>query len=78
MKKSHQFFRKSMKKTSAFANDGATVILSPFTFLGGTVGYIGGVILSPVIAIKDKGHRISLPPETLYEIKLTQDLYIYD
>ncbi len=78
IKKSHKFFQKSMKKTSAFASDGATVILSPFTFLGGTVGYIGGVILSPVVALKAKGNRISLPPETLYEIKLTQDLYIYD
>ncbi len=78
IKKSHQFFRKSMQKTASFANDGATVILSPFTFLGGTVGYLGGVVLSPVIALKAKGNRISLPPETLYEIKLTQDLYIYD
>ncbi|MCM1010568.1 MAG: hypothetical protein NC390_06810 [Fusobacterium sp.] len=78
IKKSHQFFQKSMKKTASFASDGATVILSPFTFLGGTVGYLGGVLLSPVIALKAKGNRISLPPETLYEIKLTQDLYIYD
>lgn len=78
IKKSHQFFRKSMKKTAAFANDGATVILSPFTFLGGTVGWLGGVALSPVIAFKAKGNRIALPPNTLYEIKLTQDLYIYD
>lgn len=78
IKKSHQFFRKSMKKTSEFANDGLTVILSPFTFIGGTVGWLGGVILSPVTALKAKGDRISLPPDTLYEIKLTQDLYIYD
>lgn len=77
-RKSHQFFRKSMKKTSEFANDGLTVILSPFTFLGGTVGYLGGVVLSPLTALKAKGGRISLPPDTLYEIKLTQDLYIYD
>ena len=67
-----------MKKTSEFANDGLTVILSPFTFIGGTVGWLGGVILSPVTALKAKGDRISLPPDTLYEIKLTQDLYIYD
>lgn len=78
IKKSHQFFRKSMKKTSELANDGLTVILSPFTFLGGTVGYLGGVVLSPLTALKAKGGRISLPPDTLYEIKLTQDLYIYE
>ncbi len=78
IKKSHQFFRKSMKKTSEYANDGLTVILSPFTFIGGTVGWLGGVVLSPITALKYKGDRISLPPDTLYEIKLTQDLYIYD
>lgn len=77
-RKSHQFFRKAMKKTSEFANDGLTVILSPFTFIGGAVGYIGGVALSPVTALKAKGNRISLPPDTLYDIKLTKDLYIYD
>ncbi len=78
VKKSHRFFQKAMKKTSQFASDGATVILSPFTFIGGTIGYLGGVVLSPVIALNSKGERISIPPDTLYEIKLTKDLYIYD
>lgn len=78
IKRSHQFFRKAMKKTSELANDGFTVILSPFTFIGGTVGYVGGVVLSPITALKAKGDKISLPPDTMYEIKLTQDLYIYD
>lgn len=67
-----------MKKTSEFANDGLTVILSPFTFIGGTVGYLGGIVLSPLTALTAKGGRISLPPNTMYEIKLTEDLYIYD
>lgn len=78
VQKSHKFFQKAMKKTSTYANDGMTVILSPFTFLGGTLGYVGGVVISPVVALKSKGNKISLPPETIYEIKLTQDLYIYD
>lgn len=78
IQKSHRFFRKAMKKTSEFANDGLTVILSPFTFIGGTVGYLGGIVLSPLTALAAKGGRISLPPNTMYEIKLTEDLYIYD
>lgn len=78
VKKSHKFFQKAMKKTSQYASDGVTVILSPFTFIGGTVGWLGGTILSPITAIPAKGNRISLPPETKYEIKLTEDLYIYD
>ena len=78
IKKSHKFFQKAMKKTSQYANDGVTVILSPFTFIGGTVGWIGGTILAPITAIPAKGGRISLPPETPFDIKLTEDLYIYD
>lgn len=78
VKRSHKFFRSAMKKTSQYADDGLTVILSPFTFLGGTIGYLGGVVLSPVTALKSKGGRIALPPDTLYEIKLTKDLYIYE
>ena len=66
IKKSHKFFQKAMKKTSQYANDGLTVIISPFTFVGGTIGWIGGTILSPITAIPAKGARISLPPETSY------------
>lgn len=75
--KSHKFFQKAMKKTSVFASDGATVILSPFTFLGGTLVWAGGVATSPIIGLKSKGKRISLPPNTLYEIKFTKDVYIW-
>ncbi len=78
VKKSHKFFQKSMKKTSQFASDGATVILSPFTFVGGLFGYLGGIVVSPIVALNSKGERMSLPPDTIYEIKLTKDLYIYD
>ena len=78
IKKSHKFFQKAMKKTSQYASDGLTVIVSPFTFVGGTIGWLGGTILSPITAIPAKGGRISLPPETRYEIKLTEDLFIYD
>ena len=78
IKKSHKFFQKAMKKTSQYASDGLTVIASPFTFIGGTIGWIGGTVLSPITASPAKGGRISLPPETRYEIKLTEDLYIYD
>ncbi len=77
IKRSHKFFQKSMKKTSQYANDSLTVILCPFTFIGGTIGWLGGTVLSPITALNTKGERISLPPNTLYQIKLTQDLYIY-
>ena len=78
IKTSHKFFQKAMKKTSQYANDGLTVILSPFTFVGGTIGWIGGTVLSPITALNTKGGKISLPPDTVYTIKLTEDLYIYD
>lgn len=76
--KSNKFFKKSMQETSKLANDGLTVLLSPFTFVGGVLIYAGRVVISPVTSLNTKGARVSLPSDTLYEIKLTKDLYLYD
>ena len=77
IKKCNKFFKKAMKQTGKFADKGYTLILSPITFIGGTIGYLGGVVVSPIIALKNKGERIALPPNTQYELKLVKDLYIY-
>lgn len=76
--KSNTFLKKSMKETSKLANDNLTILLSPFTFVGGVLIYAGRVAISPVTSLTAKGERISLPSDTLYEIKLTKDLYLYD
>lgn len=76
--KSNKFFKTAMKKTKEFSNDGLTMILAPFTFVGGVVGYAGGVVVAPIRALGAKGARISLPPNTTYVLKLTKDLYIYE
>ena len=75
--KSNKFFQKSMKETSKLASDNLTVLLSPFTFVGGVLIYAGRVAVSPLAGLKSKGGRISLPYDTVYELKLTKDLYLY-
>jgi len=76
--KSNAFLKKSMRETSKLASDNLTILLSPFTFVGGVLIYAGRVVISPLAGLAAKGERISLPSDTLYEIKLTKDLYLYD
>ncbi|MBO7672228.1 hypothetical protein J6S88_02340, partial [bacterium] len=44
--KSNTFFKKAMRETSKLASDNLTVLLSPFTFIGGTIIYVGRVAIS--------------------------------
>ena len=75
--KSNTFFKKSMRETSKLANDNLTMLLSPFTFVGGVLIYAGRVAISPITSLTAKGARVSLPSDTVYEIKLTKDLYLW-
>jgi len=75
--KSNIFFQKSMRETSKLASDNLTMLLSPFTFVGGVLIYAGRVAISPITSLSAKGARISLPADTIYEIKLTKDLYLW-
>ena len=76
--KSNTFLKKSMRETSHLASDKLPVLLSPFTFVGGVLIYTGRVVISPVTSLTAKGDRISIPSDSLYEIKLTKDLYLYN
>ena len=76
--KSNIFFQKSMRETAHLANDKLTVLLSPFTFVGGVLIYTGRVVISPITSLSAKGDRVSIPSDSLYEIKLTKDLYLYN
>ena len=76
--KSNTFLKKSMRETSKLADDNLTLLLSPFTFVGGGLIDAGRVAISPITSLKAKGARVSLPADTTYEIKLTKDLYMYN
>lgn len=77
-KASTKIYQKCMKKTGTYASDGLTMILSPFTFIGGVVVLAGGVLISPITALNTKGSRISIPADSPFELKLTKDMIIYN
>ncbi len=70
-------FHKMNGVSANLLQDKTTVILAPFTFLYGVV--LGGVstISSPVVSLFYKGSRIIIPANTVFKIKLAQDVTLY-
>lgn len=72
------FFRKMLKVTANLATDGSSIVVSPFSLLVGCVAVAGNVIVSPVIAVFHKGNSIQIPAGSDFEIKLNEDVFIYN
>ena len=66
------------KSTKKLANDGVTIIFSPFTLVSGLVVFGVNIMASPVIAVFSKGGSISIPADSAFQIKLTEDVTIYN
>lgn len=72
------YFGKMMRLTLNLATDGSSIFVSPFSFLVGCFAFAGNVLVSPVIAVFHKGDSLQIPAGSSYEIKLSQDVYIYN
>lgn len=73
-----KFNDKMWRTTKKLAGEGVTFIFSPFTLASGLVVYGVNIMASPVIAIFSKGGSISIPADTAFRIKLTEDVTIYN
>ncbi len=73
-----KFNDKMWKTTKKLAGEGITFIFSPFTLASGLVVFGANIMASPVIAIFSKGGSISIPADTAFRIKLTEDVTIYN
>lgn len=73
-----KFNDKMWKATKKLAGEGVTFIFSPFTLASGLVVFGANIVASPVIAIFSKGGSISIPADTAFRIKLTEDVTIYN
>lgn len=69
---------KMVRITKNLAIDGSTVILTPFSLAAGVIGFGGNALVSPVIALFRKGNSISLPQNSIFEVKLDEDCFIYN
>lgn len=73
-----RFNDKMWKSTKKLAGEGLTFIFSPFTLASGLIVFGVNIVASPVIAIFSKGGSISIPADTAFRIKLTEDVTIYN
>lgn len=72
------FFRKMLGVTRNLAFDGSSIILTPFSLAAGVVALGGNVLVSPALAMFYKGSSLSIPADSRFEIKLVEDVFIYN
>jgi len=71
------FFRKMLGVTQNLAFDGSSIVLTPFSFVAGAITLAGNVIAAPALAMFYKGGSINIPEGSNFEIKLSEDVFIY-
>ena len=75
MKPGTGYFKKMWKVTKKLAKNesGVEIILTPFSFIAGSVVYVANLVASPVLAIFYKGQSITIPAGSQFTIKLRED-----
>lgn len=76
--KGRNYFKKMWKVTKSLSKDAGTIILTPFSLATGTVVVGVNFLMSPLFAVFSKGGSISIPAGTNFEIKLLEDVYVYN
>lgn len=69
-------FGKMFNLTVNLGGDGSTFILSPFPLAYGTICVGANTLISPICAFFSKGGHVSIPANSNFRIKLTDDAYI--
>lgn len=79
MKPGTKFFKKMWRVTCNLAKNesGVEIILTPFSFLTGTVVYAVNFVASPVLAIFYKGKSITIPSGSPFIIQLRDDAVLF-
>ena len=76
LKKGVNIYNKVHSISSLIPNNPVNKFLSPVSAVIGAAGTVTNTVVSPVIAVFQKGQNISLPGGTVFEIKLTHDVYV--
>ena len=69
-------FNKMFTVSVGLGAEGATLVLTPFPFIYGTVCLGVNTITSPICAFFSKGEHISIPAGSAFRIKLLEDVMI--
>ena len=69
-------FNKMMTLTVNLGSTGSTLVLSPFPLAYGTLCLGANTLFSPITAFFSKGGHVSIPANSSFKIKLTEDIYV--
>jgi len=78
LKPGFSFYKRMIASTGRLLNDGGAAVWAPFPFVAGVLGLGANTLAAPVLAIFSKGGSVSLHSGSNIEIKLTQDMIIYN
>lgn len=77
-KNGRHFFAKMIRVTGVLATDGSSIIIAPFAIGAGAMTAAANICVSPVLALFHKGESITIKAGSNFEIKLNQNVYIYN
>jgi hypothetical protein len=69
------YFKKMLTVSANLAQDGSSIFVAPFSLALGVFALGGGIILSPVTALRYRGNSINIPENSMFEI-LGEDGYV--
>lgn len=78
MKPGSFFCKKMMGLAGNLAQDGSSIIMSPFPLAAGLLVLGGNVFISPALALFYKGDSIHFNTGSEFEVQLLQDAFIYN
>lgn len=70
------FYKKSRQISTNLSSTALGTIVSPLPTIAGLVGATASTVASPVTGLLQKGSGITIPANSEFEIKLTQDVYL--
>lgn len=71
-----ELFGKMCTLSVGLGATGATIVLTPFPFAYGTICLGASAITSPITALFSKGQHLSIPANSNFRIKLTEDILL--
>lgn len=78
IKPGRHFMSKMLRITGNLAIDGSSIVLTPFSLAAGVMGLGGNIMISPALALFYKGGPVRVNSGSEIEVKLSQDMYIYN
>lgn len=70
-----KFYKSAKNFSSKLSSNPIGTIISPLPIITGMAGTTLYTVISPITGLKQRGKNITLPSGTIYEIKLTKDVW---